>query len=97
MRPFIANGDTTESTTGANSFPRPGAPSWIGRVGRAATALRPSGTAWLDGERVDVVTEGEFVSAGTTVQVIKHEGSRVVVRRADGPHDQGGLARASES
>jgi membrane-bound serine protease (ClpP class) len=57
--------------------------SWNGVTGMAATPLRPAGTAWLDGERVDVVTDGEFVAAGGTVLVIKHEGNRVVVRAKD--------------
>ena len=38
-------------------------------VGTAATVLRPSGVAEFDGVRLDVVTEGEFLSPGTPVQV----------------------------
>ena len=55
----------------------------IGRVGIAATDLRPSGTATVDGERVDVVTEGEWVKAGAPVTVIRSEGYRHVVRVAN--------------
>lgn len=52
----------------------------IGRTGIAITSLRPSGTAIIDDERVDVVTEGSFIVKDTKVKVIMTEGSRVVVR-----------------
>lgn len=56
---------------------------FLGRAGRAASVLRPSGLADIDGVRLDVVTEGEFLEAGTPVVVIKVEGSRVVVDQAE--------------
>jgi membrane-bound serine protease (ClpP class) len=34
---------------------------WLGKGGTAATPLRPAGIAYLDGERVDVVSEGAFI------------------------------------
>lgn len=52
----------------------------IGRNGVAATDLRPAGTAVFDGERLDVVTEGEYLPAGARVQVVRSEGYRHVVR-----------------
>jgi len=52
----------------------------IGREGKATTDLRPAGMASFDGERLDVVTEGEFVSAGTAVTVVRSDGYRHVVR-----------------
>lgn len=54
----------------------------IGKLGAALTDLRPSGTAVIDGERVDVVTEGDFVKAGAPVTVIRSEGYRHIVRPA---------------
>lgn len=53
----------------------------VGRVGAAATTLRPTGAMEIDGERIDVVTEGEFVEAGTAVRVLYVQGTRVVVAR----------------
>lgn len=44
------------------------------------TALRPSGVAMLDGERLDVVSEGSFIDVDRKVIIIKVEGSRIVVR-----------------
>jgi len=54
----------------------------VGRDGVALTDLRPAGTAQIGSERVDVVTEGEYVARGTTVRVIRSEGYRHVVRQA---------------
>jgi membrane-bound serine protease (ClpP class) len=44
------------------------------------TDLRPSGTAQIGPERVDVVTEGEYVAQGRAVRVVRSEGYRHVVR-----------------
>ena len=52
----------------------------IGAIGVCATDLRPSGTITVEGEPIDVVTEGGFVNKGNIVKVIGVEGSRVVVR-----------------
>lgn len=55
----------------------------VGRIGRALTPLRPSGTADIDGERIDVITSGEYVPSGATVRVNRVRGSRVEVRLHD--------------
>jgi membrane-bound serine protease (ClpP class) len=55
----------------------------VGRSGVAQTDLRPSGTATVDGERLDVVTEGEWVKAGAAVTVIRSEGYRHIVRASN--------------
>lgn len=55
----------------------------LGQEGKALTILRPAGTAMIQGERLDVVTEGEFLPAGTMVAVIRVDGTRVVVRSKD--------------
>nr|WP_286184436.1 nodulation protein NfeD [Bacillus sp. SD075] len=52
----------------------------LGVEGKALTDLRPSGTALVKEERVDVVTEGSFISKGSPITIVKVEGSRVVVR-----------------
>ena len=53
---------------------------FLGQFGTAVTLLRPSGTAEIDGVRLSVVSEGEFIPEGTRVQVVMVQGSRVVVR-----------------
>lgn len=52
----------------------------IGLEGRTVTSLRPSGIALLDGERLDVISEGGFIQADKSVKVVKVEGVRIVVR-----------------
>ena len=52
----------------------------VGQDGVAVTDLRPSGTAQIGPERVDVVTEGEYVAQGRAVRVVRSEGYRHVVR-----------------
>jgi membrane-bound serine protease (ClpP class) len=52
----------------------------VGQDGVAMTDLRPSGTAQIGPERVDVVTEGEYVAQGRAVRVVRSEGYRHVVR-----------------
>lgn len=54
----------------------------LGKTGTALTPLRPAGTARIEGQRVDVVTVGEFIPYGTTIEVTLVEGTRVVVREA---------------
>lgn len=51
----------------------------VGRTGKAATVLRPTGTMAIDSDRIDVVTEGEFVPLGSEVRVLYVQGNRVVV------------------
>jgi membrane-bound serine protease (ClpP class) len=55
-------------------------PELLDQAGTAVTNLRPSGTALINGHRVDVVTEGPLIERGTAVRVIAVEGLRVVVR-----------------
>lgn len=55
----------------------------VGERGVVRTALRPSGTALIDGRLVDVVSEGVFLPKGIVVRVIAVEGMRVVVRCAE--------------
>lgn len=50
-----------------------------GRMGTAVSYLRPAGIASIDGRRVDVLTEGEFIAQGTPIRVVRVEGARVFV------------------
>ena len=52
----------------------------LGRSGRTLSALRPAGVAEIDGHRVDVVSEGNYVPAGTPIDVTRVDGNRIVVR-----------------
>ena len=37
----------------------------------------------LDGERIDVVSEGSYIDRGKNVTIVKVEGSRIVVRESE--------------
>lgn len=54
-------------------------PSLLGKYGVAVTILRPVGIAEIEGKRVEVVSDGEFIQPGTKIKVIKVEGMRVLV------------------
>ncbi|MUT66670.1 nodulation protein NfeD [Paenibacillus sp. NEAU-GSW1] len=51
----------------------------LGLNGTALTTLRPAGTAQIGDRKIDVVTSGEFISAGRPIKVVKTEGTWVVV------------------
>ncbi|MYL41727.1 nodulation protein NfeD [Virgibacillus massiliensis] len=53
----------------------------IGSAGIVVTPLRPAGTAMIDQERLDVVSEGGFIDEGQQIKVVKVEGVRIVVRK----------------
>lgn len=53
---------------------------FLGREGVTTTVLRPTGMAEFDGVRLNVVSEGEFIQSGTRVQIVRVEGSRILVR-----------------
>jgi membrane-bound serine protease (ClpP class) len=57
--------------------------TWLGRRGTAMALLRPAGYALINGERVDVVSDGEPIDAGAAVEVVRVDGNRIVVRRVD--------------
>ena len=52
----------------------------VGSRGTAITDLRPSGTALFDDERIDVLSESEWIPKGTPVKVISTEGNQHIVR-----------------
>jgi membrane-bound serine protease (ClpP class) len=54
----------------------------VGDVGQAEGTLRPGGKARFGSVLVDVVTEGEYLEANCTIEVIERRGNRVVVRAA---------------
>ena len=54
--------------------------SLVGKTGTAVTALRPSGIAEIDGQRLNVSTYGNFIEAGKEVEVAAVEGLNVFVK-----------------
>jgi membrane-bound serine protease (ClpP class) len=60
--------------------PPPSKSRFLEQRGRALTDLRPAGVAIIGEERVDVVSEGDYISADSPITVYKVIGNRVVVR-----------------
>jgi membrane-bound serine protease (ClpP class) len=54
--------------------------SMIGREGITVSELRPAGIADFDKERLDVVTEGDYIEAGRRVKIVRVAGRQVVVK-----------------
>ena len=72
-------GERQEKNTGYTA-PRDELRQYAGQEGVTITPLRPAGSAEVNGERLDVVTEGGYVPTGTKIIVVKVEGGRIVVR-----------------
>ena len=69
--------DATDRATGYISSPV--REELIGKTGVALTDLRPSGTAQFGDERLDVVSDNVWISAGTPIKIVRSEGYRHVV------------------
>jgi len=54
----------------------------VGTTGEAVSTLRPSGIARFDGQRVDVVADGEWIEAGQSVKISSTAGGHVSVVKA---------------
>ena len=53
---------------------------YLGKAGAALTPLRPSGVAEIDGERVEVQTEGGFIAANSRIRVVAIDRRRIFVK-----------------
>ncbi|MBI2879316.1 MAG: nodulation protein NfeD [Candidatus Rokubacteria bacterium] len=58
---------------------------WLGKSGTAVSPLRPAGIAEIEGARVDVVSDGEFIEPGAPIVVTRVDGNRIVVRQHRAP------------
>lgn len=72
---------TCQTTKDGYVTPKQNYESFLDKQGIALCQLRPAGTADFNGERLDVVTEGAFVTSGSSIKVIAVEGTRVIVRQ----------------
>ena len=57
----------------------------LGCEGVARSMLRPAGVAEIGGQRVDVLTAGDFIGAGSPVRVTRVEGARIFVDAITAP------------
>ncbi|MDT8717723.1 serine protease [Clostridium sp. 19966] len=52
----------------------------LGKKGIATTDLRPSGSVDIDGVKFDVISNGEYISKGTEVQIYEVTGVKLLVK-----------------
>lgn len=53
----------------------------VGARGVASTKLRPAGIATFDGQRIDVVAQGDFIDSGSAIVIVATKGNRIVVTK----------------
>ncbi len=53
---------------------------WLGTSGTTETPLMPSGAGVFRGQRLDIISEGEYIPVETPVTIVRVEGHRIVVR-----------------
>jgi membrane-bound serine protease (ClpP class) len=71
--------DRTDTESGYTS-PNMDNEIYMDREGYTLTPLRPAGSIKVGDERIDVVSEGDFVDAGVKVRVVGIDGTRIIVR-----------------
>jgi len=54
----------------------------VGTLGEALSTLRPSGIAKFEGQRVDVMADGEWIEAGQPIKISSTSGGHVSVMKA---------------
>ncbi|QQY07562.1 MAG: NfeD family protein [Candidatus Xiphinematobacter sp.] len=74
------------------SSPLTSSPRMIGVRGVALSALRPTGVAFVEGKRRDVISDGSFIAAGSSITVIAENGQKLIVQASS----CGKLARAAD-
>jgi membrane-bound serine protease (ClpP class) len=52
-----------------------------GKQGISVTDLRPAGIALIEGKRLDVVTDGDYINANTPILVTGVTGNQIIVEK----------------
>ena len=53
----------------------------LGKKGIAETDLRPTGVGNFEGVNFDVISEGKYISKGASLEIIKVNGSKLIVKQ----------------
>ena len=56
----------------------------VGKAGTTTSVLRPAGIGDFDGVRLNVVTEGGFIEKDQPIEIVRVDGSRIVVKPVSG-------------
>ncbi|MFK7847150.1 MAG: NfeD family protein [Rhodothermales bacterium] len=70
---------------------------YLGEIGTAITPLRPTGIVEIEGRRIEVMTEGEFIAAGSDVRVVAMDRRRYFVRLDDADPENTSANTSSEA
>ena len=54
---------------------------YLGKKGITVSELRPTGIVEINGERMDALSEGNYIDKASKIEVVKVEGSKIFVRR----------------
>jgi membrane-bound serine protease (ClpP class) len=71
-------------------------PELVGKRGVAVTDLRPAGVGKFDDERVDIVAEEGWLTAGTAIEIMRAEGYRHLVRAVEDDETSDAATHADE-
>jgi len=53
---------------------------FMGQKGKSLSILRPSGSARINGKRLDVVSRGEYIDKDKKIIVISVTGNQIIVK-----------------
>ena len=71
-----------ESDKGYHSAVKEDYSEYLEQIGVALTALRPAGTAMIDGKRLDVVSIDDFIEVDMLIQVVGVNGAKITVEKS---------------
>lgn len=55
----------------------------LGKKGTTVTDLRPAGSVDIDGVKFDVISDGEYISRGSKVEIFKVNGVKLLVKKIE--------------
>ncbi|HKL22107.1 MAG TPA: NfeD family protein, partial [Tichowtungia sp.] len=79
MRPLVLNQSTNKESGFTSTQDHS---NLIGKTGTAEMNLHPAGRAIIGGERLNVISRGEFIEKGSAVKITEARGSRIVVEKS---------------
>lgn len=82
LEKFILSEDLDDTPNTLNQLSQ-NRSKYLGKHGKAVTPLRPTGVVQIGNDRVEVHTEGGFISAGSKVKVVAMDRRRWFVRLAE--------------
>jgi len=85
LEPFSPSESVPAPPSGLILGARPAPETMIGRSGVAQTDLHPAGFALVEGQRLDVVTQGDFIDRGEEIRIVEIHKNVYTVERIGAP------------